>query len=111
MPHTLTLWRQQMGKVPASVWQRTELQVLILADNGLTHLPTEIGELQQLTTLDLGHNHLRSVPGELGALTNQLRRQEPAFRTPHDDPNETTWPDDLHPLGRLTPNARLADPC
>ncbi|WP_405525838.1 leucine-rich repeat domain-containing protein [Streptomyces canus] len=68
MPHLLNLWRQQLGKVPEYVWQHTELQVLILADNGLTDLPPEIGRMLRLTTLDLGHNHLTSVPDELGDL-------------------------------------------
>jgi Leucine-rich repeat (LRR) protein len=68
VPHVLNLWRQQLGKVPESVWQDTELQVLILADNGLTTSRPEIARLRRLTTLDLGHNHLTSVPDELGAL-------------------------------------------
>ncbi|ANS67084.1 protein lap4 (protein scribble) (protein smell-impaired) [Streptomyces lincolnensis] len=68
-PHELNLWRRQLGKVPAPVWRRTELQILILADNGLTDLPPDIGRLHRLTTLDLGHNHLTAVPDELGALT------------------------------------------
>jgi len=38
VPHTLNPWRQQLGEVTESVWQDTELQVLILADNGLTDL-------------------------------------------------------------------------
>ncbi|WP_307627477.1 leucine-rich repeat domain-containing protein [Streptomyces turgidiscabies] len=70
MPHVLNLWRRQLGQVPESVWRRTELQVLILADNGLTDLPPEIGRLHRLATLDLGHNHLTSVPAELGDLAD-----------------------------------------
>ena len=42
--------------------------MLILAGNGLTDLPPEIGRLHRLATLDLGHNHLTSVPVELGDL-------------------------------------------
>ena len=68
-PPTLNLWRQQLGHVPESVWRRTDLRILILADNGLTGLPPAIGDLRRLTTLDLGHNHLTAVPDELGDLT------------------------------------------
>lgn len=60
MPHTLNPWRQQLGEVTESVWQDTELQVLILADNGLTDLSPAIGQLHRPTTLDLGHNRLTS---------------------------------------------------
>lgn len=61
MQHVLNLWRQQLGEVPESVWRRTELNVLILADTGLTALPAQIGKLYRLTTLDLGHNSLTSA--------------------------------------------------
>lgn len=67
-PITLSLWRHRLGKVPESVWQRTELEVVILADNGLTDLPSRIGRLHRLTTLDLGHNELTSLPDSLGDL-------------------------------------------
>jgi hypothetical protein len=69
MRHALNLWRQELGEVPDSVWQQTELRVLILADNGLTTLPPGLGRLHRLTTLDLGHNALTSIPDELGMLT------------------------------------------
>lgn len=93
MPHVLNLWRQQLGQVPESVWRRTELQVLILADNGLTDLPPEIGRLYRLppwtsatTTsprcppnwgdlaelsgcLYLHDNKLSEIPDSLGNLT------------------------------------------
>ncbi|MFH8339712.1 leucine-rich repeat domain-containing protein [Streptomyces sp. AM6-12] len=55
--------------MPESVWERTGLQVLILADNGLTDLPDGIGRLRSLRTLDLGHNRLPSVPPAIGELT------------------------------------------
>ena len=34
----LSLWKKQLGVVPAWVWDRTELETLVLADNGLTDL-------------------------------------------------------------------------
>ncbi|MGW7621610.1 leucine-rich repeat domain-containing protein [Streptomyces antimycoticus] len=64
----LSLWRRQLGDVPESVWQHTELRILILADNGLTALSPKIGQLACLTTLDLGHNALTSLPDALGDL-------------------------------------------
>ena len=66
MEQTLNLWRRNLGDVPGSVWENTALSVLILADNGLTVLPPEIGRLSRLHTLDLGHNTLTAVPEELG---------------------------------------------
>ncbi|WP_419669098.1 leucine-rich repeat domain-containing protein [Streptomyces sp. 2-1] len=69
----LNLWRQQLGKVPESVWQDTELQVLILADNGLIDLPPEIGHLHRLATLDLGHNHLWTTSRCWGSVPRKRR--------------------------------------
>jgi GNAT superfamily N-acetyltransferase len=92
-PRVLNLWRHQLGEVPESVWERTDLDVLILADNGLTHVPPEIGRLSRLTTLDLGHNRLTSVPDTLGDLTGLS-----GFLYLHDN-RLTTLPD---ALGRLT---------
>lgn len=71
VPHVLNLWRQQLGEVPESVWDRTELQVLILADNGLTELSPGIGRLHRLIELRAQHNQLTALPdsrGDLGSL-------------------------------------------
>lgn len=73
--HVLNLWRHDLGEVPDSVWSRTDLEVLILADNALSTLSPGIGLLRRLHTLDLGHNALTEVPrevGELPALTEFL---------------------------------------
>ena len=50
---SLNLWKQQLGTVPASLWDNTALETLILADNALTELPDGIGALTSLRTLDL----------------------------------------------------------
>lgn len=42
MPHPsaqLSLWKQRLGSVPEWVWERTELETLVLADNGLSEIP------------------------------------------------------------------------
>ena len=71
MPHPsaqLSLWKQRLGSVPEWVWERTELETLVLADNGLSEISDRIGRLKNLRTLDLGHNELTGVPDALGDL-------------------------------------------
>ena len=50
-------WRRGLGLYPMR-WLRTDLQTLVLADNGLTEV-SERGDLQA-SMLDLGHDRLRS---------------------------------------------------
>jgi Leucine-rich repeat (LRR) protein len=47
------------------VWEQTELEALILADNGLTEIE-RVGDLSRLRMLDLGHNDLTQMPESLG---------------------------------------------
>jgi hypothetical protein len=49
---TLNLWKNNLGTVPAEVWEQTGIAVLILADNGLAEISLRIGELLGLRTLD-----------------------------------------------------------
>jgi len=62
----LNLWKKRFGYVPESVWEQTELETLVLADNELCEVPEQIGRLKKLRMLDLGHNPLARVPGALG---------------------------------------------
>lgn len=66
----LSLWKQALGAVPDHVWDLTNLQSLVLADNGLAELSDRVGELRALRTLDLGHNQLRHIPAALGELVS-----------------------------------------
>jgi Leucine-rich repeat (LRR) protein len=66
----LNLWKKQLGRVPNSVWQQTQIETLVLADNNLTELSGEIGRLKMLRILDLGHNQLAHLPDEIGGLPN-----------------------------------------
>jgi hypothetical protein len=51
----LNLWRKRLGSLPDSVWEQTELETLVLADNDLDGTcPERIGALQNLRMLDLG---------------------------------------------------------
>ena len=71
----LDLWKQRLGEVPAWVWERTELETLVLADNELTEVSAQVSLLRRLRMLDLGHNFLAAVPealGELEGLTDFL---------------------------------------
>jgi Leucine-rich repeat (LRR) protein len=65
----LNLWKKNLGRVPDSVWDRTELEVLILADNALSEISEQIRNLRNLRTLDLGHNQITQLPESLGELT------------------------------------------
>jgi hypothetical protein len=41
--------------VPDSVWEQTELESLVLAENGLSEVSEQIGRLKRLRMLDVGH--------------------------------------------------------
>ncbi|MGB7683568.1 MAG: leucine-rich repeat domain-containing protein, partial [Candidatus Acidiferrales bacterium] len=64
----LNLWKKQLGRVPDSVWAQTDLETLVLADNGLSAVSDQIGRLKKLRMLDLGHNKLTAVPDGLAGL-------------------------------------------
>src|SRR5277367_1620686 len=66
----LNLWKKQLGNVPDSVWQETEIVTLVLADNGLSEVSSQISSLKMLRMLDLGHNQLTVLPEEIGHLPN-----------------------------------------
>jgi Leucine-rich repeat (LRR) protein len=71
----LNLWKKQLGAVPESVWDQTDLETLVLADNGLYEVSGQISRLKRLRMLDLGHNKLTAVPdclGDLDSLTGFL---------------------------------------
>lgn len=66
-PH-LNLWKQRLGRVPDWVWDRSELETLVLADTDLSDVSDQIGRLKNLRMLDLGHNKLARVPDALADL-------------------------------------------
>ena len=71
----LNPWKQHLARVPESIWERTDLETLVLAENALTEISGRIGKLKKLRALDLGHNRLTSVPherGDLGGLADFL---------------------------------------
>ncbi len=59
---------KRLGRVPEWVWQRSELETLVLAENQLSELSCRIGHLKNLRMLDLGHNRLALVPDALADL-------------------------------------------
>ena len=65
-----SFWKKNLRTVPAELWNDTEITVLILAENALTALSTQIGQLQRLRTLDLGHNQWTICPKSWGSLSN-----------------------------------------
>jgi Leucine-rich repeat (LRR) protein len=64
----LNLWKKRLGRVPEWVWERTDLETLVLADNQLSDLSGQIGRMKKLRMLDLGHNRLTHVPDAVAAL-------------------------------------------
>ena len=93
-PH-LNLWKHRLGRVPDSVWEQTELETLVLADNDLSEVPEQIGRLQRLRMLDLGHNALTQVPEALGDIEGLTD-----FLYLHDN-RLTTLPQSFERLTRL----------
>jgi Leucine-rich repeat (LRR) protein len=63
----LNLWKQKLGEVPDYIWSLSDLETLVLADNGLSVVSAEIGNLTSLRMLDLGHNELTAIPETLGS--------------------------------------------
>src|SRR6476646_6970226 len=64
----LNLWKKRLGHVPDYIWDQTELETLVLADNELSEVSERIGRLKRLRMLDLGHNQLTAVPDHLADL-------------------------------------------
>src|SRR5205814_9759810 len=64
----LNLWKQHLGRVPESVWDETDLETLVLADNSLSEISDRLGGLKRLRMLDVGHNQLTRVPDSIGDL-------------------------------------------
>jgi Leucine-rich repeat (LRR) protein len=64
----LNLWKKRLGRVPDSVWERVEIETLVLAENELSEVSEEIGLLKKLRMLDLAHNQLTRVPDGLANL-------------------------------------------
>ncbi|MET8526399.1 COR domain-containing protein [Micromonospora sp. NPDC005172] len=64
----LSLYGNEIHRLPPEIGALRQLRKLDLASNRLTNLPPEIGELKQLRELDLGGNRLRALPEELGGL-------------------------------------------
>ena len=56
----LNLWKQRLGQVPDWVWERTNLETLVLADNDLCEISPSIGSLRALRILDFGRNQFVS---------------------------------------------------
>ena len=66
----LNLINEGLTTLPSEVGQLVNLQTLDLADNQLTTLPPEIGQLVNLQSLILQHNQLTTLPPEIGQLVN-----------------------------------------
>jgi len=68
----LDLSGKSLSKVPATLWELTELEELNLSDNYLKELPASINKLRNLTWLILDGNHLRELPHSICELSNLI---------------------------------------
>lgn len=59
---------KRLGRVSECLWERTDLETLVLSDNELSEVSSRIGRLKKLRMLDLGHNSLTQVPDALADL-------------------------------------------
>lgn len=66
----LDLRDKNLKDIPFSVFENTQLKILLLGSNQLNNLPIEIGKLINLIKLDLFMNQLSSLPKEFFKLTN-----------------------------------------
>ena len=67
---TLILSRNGLTTLPSSIGNLPNLQELRLQNNQLTALPSSLGNLPNLITLDLDDNQLTALPESLGNLPN-----------------------------------------
>jgi hypothetical protein len=63
----LDLSAVRMHELPISVSSLSQLRILLLRGNSLSHLPLSIGHLRDLHTLDVAGNRLIDLPTELGS--------------------------------------------
>jgi len=61
---------QLTGALPSQIGNLKKLKVLKANNNLMTGVPAEIGQLSNLQTLDLSNNQLTGLPNELGNLKN-----------------------------------------
>jgi Leucine-rich repeat (LRR) protein len=68
-PH-LDLSKKGLVRVPDWVWEQSELEALMLADNELVEVSEQIGCPRKLHMLDLGHNRLTTLLDALADLND-----------------------------------------
>jgi len=69
--NSLDLSNQKLDKIPASVFEKTNLEELNISGNYLTgSIPGEIRFLKDLKILNASNNQMTGVPAEIGQLVN-----------------------------------------
>lgn len=70
----LTFGNNRVGDVAWIPAALPRLRVLRCDRNGVSRLPTSLGDLRHLTTLDVSHNRLERIPAQLAPLVRRLFR-------------------------------------
>lgn len=83
-----------IAQLPSSLFELSQLSMLILTGNDLESLPVEICRLTQLKVLDISGNKLTFLPEELGSLSNLSRLELAANKITH-------LPNSIGSLGNL----------
>lgn len=70
---TLDLTHNKLADIPEEISKLINMQRLILADNLIEHLPSNVGKLQSLKFINLDRNRVSILPDELGQLVRLER--------------------------------------
>ena len=69
----LILSQNNIRKIPSEIEKLYQLKKIYLGNNQLTSLPESIGNLSNLVQLNLGNNQLTSLPESIGNLSNLVQ--------------------------------------
>jgi Leucine-rich repeat (LRR) protein len=71
--YRLSLRKKSLRKIPAEIWEFTNLLELDLSHNRIGQIPDSVRRLKNLQVLNISYNKLQALPSELGEL-RELRQ-------------------------------------